>query len=124
MLGWSYHLHSDRFLLTADNTDATAEALIGADNCLVFLAPLRGHHLYRIEQATVDAYLAATAIIETDTGFVAALLPEQTGGKTSLVYRDVLHAAITATLAAELGAGHNRAIGPDVKQTGLLNNII
>ncbi len=63
MLGWSYRLHLDGSLLTANNTDATAKALIRVDNCLVFLAALRTLHLYGVEQATVYAYLAATAII-------------------------------------------------------------
>ena len=124
MLGWSYHLHLDCFLLTANNTDATAEALIRADNCLVFLAPLRAHHLYRIEQATVDTNLAATAIIQIDGGLVATLLPDLTDVLTGLVYWDVQHAAVTATLAAEPGAGYGRVILPFVEQPGLFTDII
>ena len=124
MLRWSYRLHLDGTRLTADNTDATAEALFRVDNCLVFLAALRALHLYGVEQATVHTYLAAIAVVLIDIGLVTTLLPDQTDGKTGLIYRDVNHAAITAALAAEPGAGHFRGILPLVEQPVLFDDII
>lgn len=124
MLGWPDYFHFKGSRLTANNTDTTAKALIRVDNCLVFLATLRALHLYGIEQATVYAYLAAIAIIQIYIGLVATLLPDLAEGKTSLIHRDGAHAAVTAALAAGLGTGHNRAIGPHVKQAGLFNDIV
>ena len=72
----SYHLHLESSRLTANNTGTTAKALLRVDACLIFLATLRALHLYGVEQATVYAYLTATAIILIDIGLVATLLPD------------------------------------------------
>ena len=110
----SHYLHLEGSRLTADNTDATAKALLRVNDCLEFLTALRALHLNGIEWATVYTYLAASTVIWIDISQVTALLPSQADGKTSLNHWDIDTAAVVAALAANVNTSHSRVIEPGV----------
>lgn len=124
MLWWSNYLHLYGSRPAADNAGTAAKAFFGIDSRFIFLAAFSALHINGIKKAAVNTNLAAVTIILIDISLVATFFPDLADGKSSLVYRYVGHAAITAALAAGFWSGHIRIIRPQMKQSRLFDDIV